>query len=98
MYLGVKFFWNGKYAQEVKHRVRKGNMCMNLISKHEFGKIRDLAMHKYLFKTKLLLVMHYRWEPWGFRESEELERMQRNYFKIVLRAHKSTHTIVLKED
>ena len=24
-------FWNGKYAQEVKHRVKKGNMCINLI-------------------------------------------------------------------
>ena len=73
-------------------------MCMNLILKNEVGKIRDLAIHKYLFKTKLLPVMHYRCELWGLRESGELERMQRNYFKIVLRAHKSTHNIEQEGD
>jgi hypothetical protein len=30
VYFGVKFFGNGKYAQEVKHRVQKGITCMNL--------------------------------------------------------------------
>jgi hypothetical protein len=45
VYLGVKFFWNGKYAKEVKHRVQKRKRCMNLIFKSEVGKIRDLAMH-----------------------------------------------------
>ena len=58
---------------------------MNLILKSEVRKIRDLAMHKYLFRTKLLPVMHYGCELWGFRESEELERMQRNYYKRVFR-------------
>ena len=42
VYLGIKiFFWNGKYTQEVKHRVQKGYMCMNLILKSDVGKIRD---------------------------------------------------------
>ena len=40
-------------------------------------------MHKYLFRIELLPVMHYGCELWGFRESEELERMQRDYFKRV---------------
>ena len=58
--------------RRVKHRVQKGNMCMNLILKSEVGKIRDLAMPKYLFMTKLLPVMYYGCELWGFRVSEEL--------------------------
>ena len=56
---------------------------MNLILKSEVGEIRYLAMHKYLLRTKLLPFMHNGCELWDFRESEELERMQRNYFKRV---------------
>ena len=73
-------------------------MCMNLILKSKVGKIRDLAMHKYSFRTKLLPVMHYECELWGFRDSEESERVQRNYFKRVFRVHKSTHSVVQEED
>jgi len=68
-------------VEHKKHRVQKGYMCINLILKSEVGKIRDFAMHKYLFRTKLRPVMHYKCMLWGFRESEELERMQR----IILR-------------
>ena len=57
--LGVKFLGNGKYEQEVKHRVQRGNMCKNLILKSQVGKIRDLTMCKYLFRTKFLPVMDY---------------------------------------
>ena len=73
-------------------------MCKNLISKSDVGKIGDLAMHKYLLRTKILPVMHYGCELWGFRESEELGRMQRNYFKRVFLVHKSTHSVVLEGD
>ena len=71
---------------------------MNLILKSEVRKIGDLAIHKYLVRTKLLPVMHYGCELWGLRESEELERMQRNYFKRVFRVHKSNHSVVLEGD
>ncbi|XP_043263108.1 uncharacterized protein LOC122403575 [Colletes gigas] len=81
-YLGYVFKRNGGQEAQVRDRVRKAGVVMRQawgIGKRKFE--RDWGKRMWLFDALVWTVAGYGAEIWGWREREEMERMQERFLR-----------------
>ena len=98
-YLGFTFNSEGNYKDHIKELQRKGiiaakktwglgeNRCTN-----------DFKRRKMLFDYLVKSVMAYGCEIWGWKEHKELEKIQLDYFRWVLRLDFCTPRYIIYEE
>lgn len=90
-YLGVQFTSNGQWNAHQKYLAEQAKKALFAL-KSNCSKIGHLPLYVYnkIFDTKILPILHYGAEIWGFHDGIELERVHTNYCKFVLRVNKFT--------
>ena len=84
IYLGVKFFYNGGFAQNINRQVSQAKRALNsLMCKAKILRLpADLVLE--LFDQTVLPVLIYGCEVWGFSNLELIETFYRKFLKRVL--------------
>lgn len=98
-YLGYVLMANGKQKEQVEDRVKKGMVVMREvwgIGKRKFGK--DWARRMWLFDRLVWAVIGYGVEIWGWKEREEVERIQDRYMKWVAGLGRYTPGYMIREE
>ncbi|MFO7744505.1 MAG: reverse transcriptase family protein, partial [Psychroflexus sp.] len=98
-YLGFTVTRNGKWTQHISATTTKGkNALFGIYRSNVTTGISDLSLHKHIFITKVLPILHYGAEIWGYQTAQGLETLQLQYYKHAYGLHKTTHSLVLKGD
>jgi hypothetical protein len=58
--------------------------------------ISELRLHKYIFNTKIISILYYESEIWGYSPAKQLETLQLQYYKRYVCLQNTTHTLLLK--
>lgn len=98
-YLGYTMMANGGQKEHLREVKRKGAVVMREvwgIGKRRFGK--DWARRLWLFDRLVWAVMGYGAEIWGWKEREELERIQDRFLKWVTGVERSTPGYMVREE
>ena len=96
-YLGFVFQNNGSWCAHIKESVKRGKAAISTVFRNgTVMGIKSLAMHKRIFLTKIMPVIHYGGELWGMEAAEQLETLQVTYYKRLFGLHRTTHTQFLK--
>ena len=98
-YLGYVFKRNGGQEAQVRDRVRKAGVVMRQawgIGKRKFEK--DWGKGMWLFDTLVWTVAGYGAEIWGWKEREEMERMQEWFLRWTLGVHRRTPGYMVREE
>lgn len=98
-YLGYTLMANGGQKEHVRERVKKGAVVMREvwgIGKRRFGK--DWARRMWLFDRLVWAVMGYGAEIWGWKEREEVERVQDRFLKWVAGVGRSTPGYLVRKE
>lgn len=98
-YLGYVFKKNGGQEAHIKDRIKKAAAVMKEawgIGRRKFEKIWERKM--WLFDTLVWTVMGYGAEVWGWKERQEMERMQERYLKWTLGVEWQTPGYMVREE
>ncbi|XP_043263555.1 LOW QUALITY PROTEIN: uncharacterized protein LOC122403853 [Colletes gigas] len=98
-YLGYVFKRNGGQEAQVRDRVRKAGVVMRQawgIGKRKFE--RDWGKRMWLFDALVWTVAGYGAEIWGWREREEMERMQERFLRWSLGVDWRTPGYMVREE
>ena len=96
-YLGVVFSCVHSWTQNQKLRAERADKALFSIKRllAQFD-VTDSNLAFKLFDTKILPILHYGSEIWGFHEAKEVERVQVNFCKNILRLHRNTPDIAAR--
>ena len=98
-YLGFILCQNGKWTSHITTMAQKGrNALFGIYRSTLTAEISELSLHKHIFNTKIMPILHYGSEIWGYQPAKQLETLQLQYYKRVFGLHNTTHTLVLKGD
>ena len=98
-YLGYVFKKNGRKKAHVRDRVKKAEVIMRQawgIGKRKFGKKWSRRM--WLFDTLVWTVLGYGAEVWGWKEREEVERVQEKFVRWTLGVDWRTPGYMVREE
>ncbi|CAK9801077.1 Retrovirus-related Pol polyprotein from type-1 retrotransposable element R2 (Fragment) [Anthophora plagiata] len=98
-YLGYVMTANGRQEEHVRERMRKGVVAMRQvwgIGKRKFSK--DWGRRVWLFDKLVWAVMSYGVEIWGWREREEMEKVQERYLRWVLGVDRTVPGYMVREE
>jgi len=98
-YLGYTLQRNGGQEAHVRDRVAKAAAILGQvwgIGKRRFG--RDWKRRIWLFDTLIWTVLSYGVEIWGWKEREEMERLQERYMKWVVGVERRTPGYLVREE
>jgi len=98
-YLGYTLQRNGGQEAHVRDRVAKAAAILGQvwgIGKRRFG--RDWKRRVGLFDTLIWTVLSYGVEVWGWKEREEMERLQERYLKWVAGVERRTPGYLVREE
>ena len=94
-YLGVKFSYNGKFTQTKQFLINQARKTMfSVISKARKLNL-PVSIQIHLFNTMIEPILLYGCEAWGFESVDIIDRFQLQFYKIILKAKKSTPTCML---
>lgn len=98
-YLGYMLQRNGRNEGQIRELKRKANIVMRIVWGIGERKFRDdFKRRMWLFRRLVVGVLLYGVEVWGWKEREELERIQKKYIKWTLNLDSCTPDgIVYKE-
>jgi len=97
--LGYVFQRNGGQGEQVRDRMKRGMAVMGQvwgIGKRRFG--RDWGRRIWLFDALVWTVMAYGVEVWGWREREQMERVQERYLRWLLGVNWRTPGYMIREE
>ena len=98
-YLGFVLNNKGNWKDHVKEMVGRGKAVSSAVLRNSaLNEIKNIKMHKYLFQSKIRPTIHYGAELWGYEVIPQLEMVQLQYYKRLVRVHATTHTQALKGD
>ncbi|XP_043263006.1 uncharacterized protein LOC122403516 [Colletes gigas] len=98
-YLGYVFKRNGGQEAQIRDRVKKAGVAMRQvwgIGKRKFE--RDWGRRMWLFDTLVWSVAGYGVEIWGWKEREDMERMQERYIRWSLGVDWRTPGYMVREE
>lgn len=98
-YLGYVMMANGGQKEHIEERVKKGAVVMREvwgIGKRKFRK--DWARRMWLFDRLVWTVVSYGAEMWGWKEREEVERLQDRYMKWIMGVRRCTPGYMVREE
>jgi len=98
-YLGYTLQRNGGQEAHIRDRVAKAAAILGQvwgIGKRRFGK--DWKRRVWMFDTLIWTVLSYGVEIWGWKEREEMERLQERYVKWVLGVERRTPGYLVREE
>jgi len=98
-YLGYTVQRNGGQEAHIRERVRKAAAIMGRvwgIGKRRFG--RDWGRRLWLFDRLVWTVMGYGVEVWGWREREEMEKLEEKYLRWILGVDSKTPWYLVREE
>ena len=98
-YLGYVVMANGKQRGQIEDRVKKGMVVMREvwgIGKRRFGK--DWARRIWMFDRLVWAVLGYGVEIWGWKEREEIERVQDRFLKWLMGVGRCTPGYMVREE
>ena len=96
-YLGVKFKAKGNlFSSHIESRIEKGKACCNMVLRSQLRDIKKIQVVKEVFRAKILGVMHYGSEVWGYVKGDRLETVQLGYYKRWLGISKNTNSLVVR--
>ena len=98
-YLGVKLQKNGDIAGHVRERAKAANMAVGQVWGIGERLFRDdWKKRMLLFDCLIMGIMMYGVEIFGWREREELERVQTKYIKWCLKLDRTTPDYIVLEE
>ena len=89
-YLGVIFKNNGRFTSAVKHIKAQGNKAMRYLLWKTKSTDMPIDIKLKLYDTLVRPILLYGAEIWGFENSAILEKVELQYFKLLLNLRKST--------
>jgi len=89
-YLGVIFKNNGRFTSAVKHIKAQGNKAMRYVLWKTKSTDMPIDIKLKLYDTLVRPILLYGAEIWGFENSAILEKVELQYFKLLLNLRKST--------
>jgi len=98
-YLGYVMMASGGQKDHIEERVSKGAVVMREvwgIGKRKFGK--DWSRRVWLFDRLVWTIVSYGVEIWGWKEREEVERIQDRFLKWVLGVGRCTPGYMVREE
>ena len=96
-YLGVSFSSVHSWTYNQKIRAERAGKALFSIKRlmSQF-KVTDSNLAFRLFDTKIVPILHYGSEIWGFHEGKDVERVQLEFCKNVLRLHRNTPDVAVR--
>ena len=92
-YLGYIFFQsNGRYGIHIQRKLStlEEQQCFQFSGIKSLG-IKNLSLHKRVFLSRVMPVLHYEAEILGHEKAAQLESIQLGYFKRFFGLHRTTH-------
>ena len=90
MYLGILFYFNGKFLQTQKRLLDQGRKAVFGL----FNKIQDDCYNHEtllsLFDTYVTCILNYECEVWGYHTAPDIEKVHIYFLKRILKVRKST--------
>ena len=96
-YLGVVFSSVHSWSHNQKIRAGRASKALfcikNLMAQFQ---VTDSNLAFKLFDTKIMPILHYGSELWGFNEAKDVERVHLEFCKSVLRLHRNTPDVAAR--
>ena len=96
-YLGVMFSWTGNWFQAQKALNEQANRGLHSLirSIHRYGSLpANVALQ--IFDGKILPILLYGSEVWGFHPSNDIEKIHNKMLRYVLQLYKNTPIVALR--
>ena len=90
-YLGFILQSNGRWKNQ-------GRAAMFTIFRNNVMGISNLSLHKRVFLSRIMPILHYGEDIWRHERGAQIESIQLRYFKILFGLHRTTHSQFLNDN
>ena len=94
-YLGLLFYYNGKFTITEKLIANQGRKAMFAMAKSCRGLSLNTETEIYLFNTYILPVLNYGCETWGYIKAPNIENVQLRFCKRLLGVNNKTMNAII---
>ena len=72
-----------------KETLNQGRAAMLTIIRNNVMGIKNLLLHKRVFLSRIMPILHYRAEIWGYERAAHIESIQLGYFQRLFGLHRN---------
>jgi sorting nexin-29 len=88
-YLGVKFSYNGKFQNTMKHNIEKAKNALFKLNTYTNAHQINIQTKLFLFEKTIEPILLYGCEVWGQEDFAQIEIFHRSYLRKLIGIHKS---------